>query len=66
MSEQNNQQPTHFAVPVDIFAATTKVLGTLPYNQVSPVMQALGQCRPITLHDRPDDKLVPLRKDTTP
>lgn len=43
------QQATHFAVPVPVFQAVTKVLGTMPYDQVSVIMQALSGCKPLSI-----------------
>lgn len=40
-------ETTHFAVPVVLFGAVVKTLETLPYAQVSTVMEALKQCQPL-------------------
>lgn len=40
-----NQPPTHFAVPVPVFLAIKKVVGGLSWEQVSPLMNALAECR---------------------
>lgn len=42
-------ETTHFAVPLVVFQAVLKVLETMPYAQVSPVMGALQQCQPLAI-----------------
>lgn len=42
-------EATHFAVPLVVFRAVVKVLETMPYAQVSPVMLALQQCQPLSV-----------------
>lgn len=42
----DQQQTTHFAVPAQVFAAALKTLGTMPYDQVDQLMQALKQQSP--------------------
>ena len=42
-------EATHFAVPLVVFQATLKVLETLPFSQVSPLMGALQQCQPLAV-----------------
>jgi hypothetical protein len=57
MSDQ--QQPTtHLAVPAPVFQAIAKILGTLPFDQVSSVMSALHDCQPLSLQERKPGDLV--------
>lgn len=41
--------PTHFAVPIVLFDTMRKILGTLPWDQVNPVMVGLTDCKPLAL-----------------
>jgi hypothetical protein len=43
------QDATHFAVPLVLFDAIRKTLGTMPWEQVSPLMNALAQCQPLSV-----------------
>ena len=40
---------TQVAVPLVVYGAVLKVLETLPYSTVSPIMGALQQCQPISV-----------------
>ncbi len=59
MAEPN---ATHFAVPIPLFQAVTKVLGTMPYEQVSGIMLSLAQCQPLHMNKdvKPGDNVTPL------
>ena len=66
MTQSNNDvhlQATHFAVPVKLFQAVAKVLGTMSYDQVSELMLALNQCRPLAISQdaKPGDNVPGLK-----
>lgn len=43
------KQATHFAVPIPVFEAVRKVLGTLPFDQIAGIMNALADSKPLAL-----------------
>ena len=53
----DQQQATHFAVPINVFQSAVKMLSALPFEQVSELMAALQQCRPLAMpqNARPGD-----------
>jgi hypothetical protein len=48
-------QPTHIAVPVQIFQQVARLLGELPHHQVAHVLQSLQACPGMTL--KPNAKI---------
>ena len=46
---ENQQQPTHYAVPVKVFQVAIQTISKLPYDQVSELMAALQQCQPLAI-----------------
>jgi len=49
-----SEQATHFAVPMQLFQAIAKTLEGMPYSQVSSIMLAMNQCRPIKVNEQPE------------
>lgn len=43
------QQATHFAVPVPVFQAIRKIMGTMPHDDVRGVIAGLEGCQPMSL-----------------
>jgi len=43
------QEPTHFAVPIPVFQAVQKIVSSLPWDQVNVAMRALSECQPLAL-----------------
>ena len=63
--DEQQANATHIAVPIQLFQAVTKILGTLPYEQVSGFMQGLTNCHALHMKQnvKPgDDVLLPLNK----
>ena len=60
-----DRQPTHLAVPIEVFRSTVDILSALPFKQVSAVIQALQQCKPLAIDDnaKPGDKLLTVDGD---
>ena len=46
-------QPTHYAVPIELMDTVARVLGTMPYGQVEKLMTSLRQCQVVSLGDKP-------------
>jgi hypothetical protein len=47
--ENQNKAPTHVAVPIEVYQGVLKILGTMPYDQVSPAIQALSNCPALSM-----------------
>ena len=53
MAEENsNQNPTHFAVPLEVFKAVHALLDTLPRGQVNAVATAFEQSKGLVLNEK--------------
>ena len=66
--DDQNQKPTHFAVPIPLFNAVVKTLGTMPYEQVSGLMLTLSQCQALHMKQdvKPGDNVPPLHTAPVP
>jgi hypothetical protein len=53
MTQQDQNPVTHFVVPIGIFQAVVKTLETLPYGQVSAIMQGLQSSVPYAAPPQP-------------
>lgn len=50
MTQQTEKkQASHFAVRADVFSASIKTLGTLPWEQVHQIMSELMRSQPMNL-----------------
>jgi hypothetical protein len=47
------EQPTHAALPLPVYLAVMKTIGTLPWEQANPLMAELQRCQQITLQPDP-------------
>lgn len=55
------QAPTHYAVPANLYAAIAKVLMAQTYGEVAEVMEAFKRCQGLTItpNDPPQPTALP-------
>lgn len=63
-SAGDQEQPQHFAVPVNILQAIANYLGTKPHNEVRELIDAILQCKPVLIKPEVPEVEEPITDET--